>query len=242
VPDDATVRTLQGDDHDVVLLSGPLSLFTARPARVAVSKALAQRGRVLVDVSGLVLEWEPVITVFTTALSAAGGWPVARMALYGPPEPLLAALRRARVQDSVPVAADADTAARLLDVRPARVSRHRDLPAKLAAAQAARTYVGDTCAEWEVPEEITGAAIQVVSELVTNAVQHAHTSCRLTVALDSASLRVAVRDYGSPDRLVPLPPALCYGLQMVEVLSAAWGVTAHADGKTVWAVLPSGLG
>jgi hypothetical protein len=27
------------------------------------------------------------------------------------------------------------------------------------------------------------------------------------------------------------------GLQMVDALTSAWGVTLHADGKTVWAVV-----
>jgi len=52
---------------------------------------------------------------------------------------------------------------------------------------------------------------------------------------------VTVRD----DRAAPLPrlapidptAARGRGLQMVDALAGAWGVSLHADGKTVWAVL-----
>ena len=238
MPDEADVRTVRGEDHDLVLLRGPLSPATARLARDAVEKALAQRGRALVDVSGLVLDWGPVITVFSTALSAAGGWPVARMVLFGVPAPLLAALRRARVPDTVPVAADEAEAARLLDVRPARVRRHRDLPAALAAPQAARTYLTDTCAEWDVPDGIRDAVVQMASELVTNAVQHARTPSRLTVGLDAGRMIIGVRDHLRVAASGPVRRSAGYGLRLVEELAGTWSVTPHPDGKTVWASLP----
>lgn len=138
------VRVTASGDHDLVELTGPLSLATVGAARGALAKALAQRGRAVVDVSGLVLEWEPVVTLFATALSRAGGWPVARLVLFGAPPALWAALGRTRVLDTVPAAPDHAAAVALLDVRPQRVSRHRELPGAAAAAAAARMYTPRT--------------------------------------------------------------------------------------------------
>lgn len=235
-------RSTADVDHDVVQLDGPLSLASATAARAVLAKALAQRGRVVVDVSRLVLEWEPVVTLFATALSAAGGWPVARLVLFGAPSALHTAMRQSRVLHTVPVALDLPAAVRLLDVRPLRVSRHRDLPADVVSPAAARLYVGDACAEWDVPHERATEAVQIANELVSNAVEHARTGCRLTIALDARGLHVAVRD-ADPVGVVRSAPVgqedlRGRGLYLVAVLSAGWGVSCHPDGKTVWARIP----
>ena len=236
------VRVTSSGDYDLVELTGPLSLATVGAARGALAKALAQRGRAVVDVSGLVLEWEPVVTLFATALSGAGGWPVARLVLFGVRPALRSALARARVLDSVPAAPDRAAAVALLDVRPHRVSRHRDLPGVPASAAAARLYTEDACAEWEIAADPASVAVQIVNELVSNAVEHAGTRCRLTLALDSRGLHVAVRDddpYGVVGTTRVPPDALRgRGLHLVAVLSGGWGVTRHAEGKTVWAWVP----
>ena len=236
------VRVTASGDHDLVELTGPLSLATVGAARGALGKALAQRGRAVVDVSGLVLEWEPVVTLFATALSGAGGWPVARLVLFGVQPALRASLARARVLDTVPAAPDRAAAVALLDVRPQRVSRHRDLPGVPASAGAARLYTEDACVEWEIAADPASVAVQIVNELVSNAVEHAGTRCRLTLALDSRGLHVAVRDddpYGAVGTSrVPTDALRGRGLHLVAVLSGGWGVTRHAEGKTVWAWVP----
>lgn len=240
--EEQNVRVMDELDHDAVHLTGPLSLATAGAARGALGKALAQRGRVVVDLSGLVLGWEPVGTLFTTPLSGAGGWPVARMVLHGASPALAAALARARVPDTVPCVPDRAAAVRALDVRPRRVARHRDLPAGTTSAAAARLYVQDACAEWEVPEDPSAVAVQVANELVSNAVEHARSGCRLTVAVDGRGLHLAVRD-SDPSGVVQAGPVPAdalrgRGLQLVALLSSGWGVSRHDDGKTVWAVVP----
>jgi anti-sigma regulatory factor (Ser/Thr protein kinase) len=79
----------------------------------------------------------------------------------------------------------------------------------------------------------------VVSELVTNAIMHAHTP--FTVDLERAGLSVTltVRDL-SP--MVPVMGAADTmdgagrGLAIIDVLSREWGVTSRAGGsKSVWA-------
>ena len=82
----------------------------------------------------------------------------------------------------------------------------------------------------------------MTSELVTNAVRHAGTPCRLDITSDEHGLRIAVRD------LRPLPTPLLdgshlmsrgVGLRVVATLAHEWGVVPHTDGKTVWALFPS---
>ncbi|MFF2653507.1 ATP-binding protein [Streptomyces sp. NPDC058045] len=85
--------------------------------------------------------------------------------------------------------------------------------------------------------------VQIVSELVANAIVHGRTARDRQVALmldmDSDRVRVEVRDVGDG-----MPRKRCgerdlavsgRGLEMVEILSSAWGVTEQVIGKTVWA-------
>lgn len=81
----------------------------------------------------------------------------------------------------------------------------------------------------------------VVSELVTNAVRHANSPFRVTVARDGDRIVVEVHDESpSPPALHPQDPSALggRGLHLVSALSVDWGVTPHPrGGKTVWACL-----
>lgn len=84
------------------------------------------------------------------------------------------------------------------------------------------------------------AAATVVTELVGNAVEHAATVCVLHLAVHSKRLRIAVRDNSPVSEGRPQivdPDERGYGLPIVRGLSRSWGVTPHAGGKTVWALL-----
>ena len=83
----------------------------------------------------------------------------------------------------------------------------------------------------------------VVSELVTNAVLHAHADLgdqvRLQVRVRSGRARVEVRDccpgFDAPVSIGADPSALGgQGLLIVAALSDAWGVTRVPGGCTVW--------
>jgi anti-sigma regulatory factor (Ser/Thr protein kinase) len=84
-------------------------------------------------------------------------------------------------------------------------------------------------------------AALVVSELVTNAVEHARTSCRVAVGLGPDRLRISVRDYAPGPSPRPRPVDTDRpggrGLHLVAMLTTALGVRRHPDGKTVWAVV-----
>ena len=115
------------------------------------------------------------------------------------------------------------------------------LPADSTAPRRARALLRAATEDWGLDDDLYEDAAMVVTELVANAVDHAGTDSTLTVDLDDRGLRVAVRD-GRPDcapRPRPVDPTAPRGrgLQMIDALTASWGVVVHADGKTVWAVL-----
>jgi anti-sigma regulatory factor (Ser/Thr protein kinase) len=88
-------------------------------------------------------------------------------------------------------------------------------------------------------------AVLVVSELLSNAILHAHPlpGARLLVTwvVDGGSIEVAVRDGGSPTWPRAAHAAVSdlggRGLGIVEHLSHTWGIRADDVGVTVWAVL-----
>jgi anti-sigma regulatory factor (Ser/Thr protein kinase) len=149
------------------------------------------------------------------------------------------ALAGVHIPETVPLAADLASARALLDRRPQRVRRDHDLPFHPSAAGGARMFVVQVCAAWAVPHDIGTAAELVASELVSNAIQHAHTPSRLTLTYTGAVLRVAVRDYcPCPAPTRPRPVAIGAlrgrGLHLVAALANDWGLDRHPDGKTVW--------
>ena len=81
----------------------------------------------------------------------------------------------------------------------------------------------------------------VVSELVTNAVLHAGTSCELTVsgpesvAADVVRIEVTDGDPTAPlAKRYDVDAASGRGLQLVEALSDRFGTQHQGDGKAVW--------
>jgi anti-anti-sigma regulatory factor len=245
VRSEVSVEAVAGDREDVLRLAGPLSLATVPALRDAVGKALARRGRVVADLSGVDLQWEPGVTLFTTALVAAGGWPTARLALCGAPPRLERALQLARVTGVAPHAADVDSARPLLTRRPPRVLRQHDLACDVGSPASARAFLSRALDDWDAAGSAAagaaGPAAQVVTELVSNAVQHARTPCRVLVTLDDRALRIGVRDFGRPARVRARPIAVGApagrGLHLVALLSRTWGVFEHGPGRTVWADL-----
>lgn len=186
-----------------------------------------------------------MVTVFPTALSLAGGWPSARLVLFGANAAMHSMLTSTRIPDTVPLADDLSAARALLHQRPPHVRRHRDLPRHPAAPAAARQFVRDTCALWSVPEAVEERAELVTNELVTNAFQHTPSSSRVTLTCGELVLRVSVRDYWPTPIPRPRPIDVTApggrGLHLVATAAHTWGADQHPDGKTLWAniVYPS---
>lgn len=123
----------------------------------------------------------------------------------------------------------------------ARVAFH-EVPADPAAVMPARWFLRATLEEWSVPTDAVDVAVLCLSELVTNALVHAHGGCVVRVMLEDGVLTTTVRDGGTarPGRpTLPDDPLQVHGrgLQLVEVLSSRWGSELDDAGTTVWFVL-----
>ena len=231
----------------MLAVSGELSQRSAGEVSGAVSAALANSGRVLVDVSGLRVTWPPAVGLFGSILAGMGGWPGVRLVLFGADAKLARSLAAQTVSATVPVAPDETTARQLLDRRPRVLARHLDLEQPRSATRRARTFVQAACADWQLDDlrdDIRDDATIVACELVDNAVLHAGPGYRLTLRYDVFGLTIAVRDR-RPDRLPqalpddPGGPSHLSGLFLVAALSREWGVIPGQDEKTVWALLPA---
>ncbi len=116
-------------------------------------------------------------------------------------------------------------------------------PAVQAAADG-RAWCREILKEWQL-EDVTDVVRQLVSELVTNSIEHAETSCiRVLLMQADGVLRLDVTD----DDVVSLPvrarPSIDdisgRGLTIVEALSDRWGVHIASSAKTVWCELGCG--
>jgi len=116
-----------------------------------------------------------------------------------------------------------------------------ELPATPAAASVARLFVRCLCEEWGVGA-VADVAELLSSELVTNAVLHAHSAIELDAACNDRDLRIDVRDFGSGE-VAPHPVTTPTeeeggrGLAIVANLATSWGVEESSRGKSVWFTL-----
>jgi hypothetical protein len=234
------VESRHVDDHTLLSLSGPLSLSTAPRVGNTLTKLLARARPVVVDLSGLEVGWRPAVEVFSAALQAAGGWPLARMVLFGADAGMTEALHAARVDERVPLTGDHLAARRRVDAPPAVVHRHVSLPNFSGACVIARSAAVAACQDWELPDLAPNAGL-ISSELVLNALEHARCAPQMTLTLRNTEITISIRD---GLRCIPPRPQLrCvgqpggWGLLMVTALATRWGVTVHDDGKTVWVTL-----
>ena len=108
------------------------------------------------------------------------------------------------------------------------------------APRRARDLVTEACVRSNLARLIPAATV-IISELVSNVIDHAHTMMTVEVALRPSQLYLAVHDGSSA------PPVLRRaddvqshdgrGLHLVAAFSTAWGHTAEGSGKTVWATV-----
>lgn len=229
----------------VVSVRGDLDR-TSRAALVSsLADLLGEHRGVVLDVSGLRPRHSSAVHAFTEALARAGGWPRACLALVAPGTDLAALLTASRVSDETPVYADVGDALSHLADRPAVLRDGWRFDVDPHAPGRARSRVRELCRRWGLDREVREAAEIVVTELVTNAVEHAASPSVVEVERHGDAFRMAVRDYGTPTAQ-DVPEATSWhtpptssprgrGLAMVAAVSRAWGVLRHTDGKTIWA-------
>jgi anti-sigma regulatory factor (Ser/Thr protein kinase) len=114
------------------------------------------------------------------------------------------------------------------------------LPPSSTSPSQARAFLAHVLRDWG-DGKVADTARLLVSELVTNAVFHAHSPVEVRVRRGDEALRVEVRDGD------PAPPLRCdpqpwsttgRGVALVDSLAAAWGTERTGDGKIVWFELP----
>lgn len=122
-----------------------------------------------------------------------------------------------------------------------RAASLRLLPVPTAPREA-RAFLAQELRAWGVAEEAVETAQLCLSEVVTNAVHHAHTVADLRVSLVEGVLTVVVRDFGAGGQVVaPVAegeedPLAVYGrgLMLVEAMADRWGSEHDVGGTTVW--------
>jgi anti-sigma regulatory factor (Ser/Thr protein kinase) len=152
-------------------------------------------------------------------------------------EDLGAALRRAQRREGRPHGTLTDE-----PVPPGALVAFHDVPPDPAAVAHARRFLRNTMDDWDIGEETTDAAELCLSELVTNAVIHAHSGCSVRVLVEQGILTTTVRDNGAPTAgaLEHADDPLRVhgrGLELVDVLATRWGSELNTVGTTVWFVL-----
>jgi anti-sigma regulatory factor (Ser/Thr protein kinase) len=220
---------------------GLLSVESAPIARAVLLKCLAQcPDAVIVNISDLQVESRSRLAVFPAALRTHVGAPTALLLHSATAE--LAQLMRGGVLGVVPAVTDRDAAFASVDVARALTARRKAvrLAPDPGAAVRARALVTDACREWEL-EHLIGSACLVISELVTNAVQHARTVVLVRVARRGHYLHLSVQDGSTEPPRVPgtqssrAQAERGRGLHLVGAFTTAWGSNVTDVGKTVWA-------
>ena len=119
------------------------------------------------------------------------------------------------------------------------------LPADVSAPGAARRVVASYFGELVAPSVLDSARL-LISELVTNSVQHsgvvAGEQLTIRVGLGQSWCRLEVEDAGHEGFIAPRSPGGAHGgglgLNLVQTLSERWGLERVRDGGTrVWAQL-----
>ena len=107
----------------------------------------------------------------------------------------------------------------------------------VTAPGVARAFIRDRWSGQAGPDVLDAVGL-CVSELVTNAIDHAQPPYHLRLFERRGTLRVELEDATVDPPIVraqhPLQ-ARGRGMFLVETLASAWGVLPSASGKTVWA-------
>jgi len=202
----------------------------------------------IIDLSGLDdPRTESTPTWVAAQRAAAELEPPLQLALCVPPDlPLADQMQRLGARRYLPVYAK---------VRQARVAIAARLPLtdrvmvtilpEPDAPSFARNLAGDACLAWGMPELLYLGRL-VMSELVTNAIEHARSKITVVVTRRGAGLHLAVSDeLADPPRIIALArprPGRPLddrgrGLRVVAAVATAWGSLPTRTGKVVWAAL-----
>jgi len=222
--------------------AGRLDLASYTPLRDGLLKLAADAPLALVVRLGPGFEVPSatMLAVFTTVGMRISQWPDIPLVLLAETSEHREQLRTSGVARFVRTTDDLTGALHAAERPPLRRFRSVPLPNSPAAPIMARAVVREACEAWDLPR-LSDDAVLVVSELVENAVRHAHSESALRVELRPTGLSLAVRDNDPAEPALQSPgPGVPghRGVQLVAKVSVAWGCTPSSDGgKIVWAVL-----
>jgi anti-sigma regulatory factor (Ser/Thr protein kinase) len=119
------------------------------------------------------------------------------------------------------------------------------VPSSPASAATVRQHLAADLTDAHVPTSVVEDAVLIASELISNAIRHAHTLPDGTLAVawevDGQGVTVRVTDGGSPGqpRMRHAGPEETSGrgLVLVQALAADWGIEDDGSATTVWAQL-----
>ncbi|MFG2775638.1 ATP-binding protein [Streptomyces sp. NPDC048350] len=120
------------------------------------------------------------------------------------------------------------------------------IPRRAESVSDTRHHVEALLKAWNRTAETVDAAMLLVTELVTNAVQHTDTSSiTCTVSLHYGTVTLSVTDTGTGPHHTPEPEQpddqkeSGRGLLIVSALATDWGTHLTPDTREVWARLAS---
>jgi anti-sigma regulatory factor (Ser/Thr protein kinase) len=108
-----------------------------------------------------------------------------------------------------------------------------ELPNSIRAPSLARRFATAVLVSHGLTVLVPDARL-MLSELVTNAVVHAHSRSILRIEHVDSILRILVTDFGSDWEPQSEPTEGGRGLRIVRQLATRWGVEHSAGSKTVW--------
>lgn len=231
----------------LVMFHGELATTNKHVFRSTVLDCLAEQPlAVVVDLAEVVDRTTGAVPAMLLALHReAAREPVVPLLWCAPTGELAEQLSRSRWRDLLRIY---DTRRQALDAAmqpPSSPRIHARLHADPFAASIARNLVFDACRSWGLPD-IAYRARWVISELATNAVEHARTDLDVSAALRGRMVHLAVRDRSrarpvrrDPSAFDPRQPLAHQGLglSIVDNAAVAWGCLTADDGKVVWALL-----
>lgn len=237
----------------VLRMSGSVRSIDGPRFGDALAKALVEDPPCVVCEMTEVTWLDPACVAAWVAAQWSGPWPGPVVWLVGAHDQPAEALRATGVASFVGLADSTEAAFARMPTEPP-MQRERLLLAPLPIApRRARRFAIEVMARWTL-SALIGDATLIVSELVTNGIEHASSDLELRLDHGHDLLNIAVRDRGSFSTRQASSDAAAHalesndgipqrgrGLEIVRRLSLASGRTrAPAGGSVYWATLATG--
>jgi anti-sigma regulatory factor (Ser/Thr protein kinase) len=248
-PDAVIVRSDVESGVTLLTIRGVWTQKLWSAASAGLRKCFAEHpSGLIVDLSALDDESAASVATWMTAQGVAAQMtPPVQMALCVPASMRLAdRLQRLGARRYLPVYATVRQARVALDSRLPLTDRlHLMLASEPDSPALARDLIGDACRAWQLPHLLHPGRL-VMSELVTNAVEHGGPDITVTVSRRGSALHLAVGDSNPllPELKPPAPPRhgepldeRGRGLRLVDAVATVWGSAPTATGKVVWATV-----